>query len=132
MLDKLTKLKKLNILFVEDEKDIRDNISKTFTKLQVHFDTAENGVIALEKINDNHYDLIVIDINMPIMNGLELLKIIREELKMIIPIYIMTAHRNKEYTSKAVQLGVENYIIKPFDIIKFINMTYNTEFSHIN
>ena len=132
MLEKIEKIKKLHILFVEDEKDLRNIITNTFTKLQVNFDTAENGEIALEKIKTNHYDLIVTDINMPIMNGLELLKIIREELKMDIPVYIMSAHTNKEYTNKAKELGVNNYIMKPFDFIKFINMTYDTKFNDVS
>lgn len=129
MKEKIEKLKALKILFVEDEKNLREIIGETFTKLEVQFDTAENGQVALAMIKDYPYDLVVTDINMPIMNGLELIENIRNTLDLHIPVYIMSAHTEQRYVDRAKELEVENYIMKPFDFIKFINMTYETKFA---
>jgi YesN/AraC family two-component response regulator len=127
--EKIEKLKELKILFVEDEKNLREIIGETFTKLEVQFDTAENGQIALEMIKEKSYDLVVTDINMPVMNGLDLIENIRNTLDLHIPVYIMSAHTEQKYIDRAKELEVENYIMKPFDFIKFINMTYDTKFA---
>jgi CheY-like chemotaxis protein len=127
--EKIEKLKALKILFVEDEKNLREIIGETFTKLEVQFDTAENGQIALEMIKEHPYDLVVTDINMPVMNGLDLIENIRNTLDLHIPVYIMSAHTEQRYLDRAKELEVENYIMKPFDFIKFINMTYETKFA---
>jgi YesN/AraC family two-component response regulator len=127
--EKIEKLKALKILFVEDEKNLREIIGETFTKLEVQFDTAENGQIALEMIKEHPYDLVVTDINMPVMNGLDLIENIRNTLDLHIPVYIMSAHTEQRYIDRAKELEVENYIMKPFDFIKFINMTYETKFA---
>eukprot|EP01156_Anaeramoeba_ignava_P021845 Anaeramoba_ignava/c19828_g1_i3.p3 GENE.c19828_g1_i3~~c19828_g1_i3.p3 ORF type:complete len:132 (+),score=10.51 c19828_g1_i3:858-1253(+) len=130
MQEKIAKLKSIKILFVEDEEDLCTIISDTLSKLQANFHTARNGKMALEKFQEEgDFDLIVTDINMPVMNGLELIKNIREELKSDIPIVIMSAHTEPEYIKSAEELGVKNYLLKPFDFIKFINLVSELEFS---
>jgi len=129
MQEKIAKLKSIKILFVEDEEDLSNIISDTLNKLQANFKTAANGKIALEKFNeDKDFDLIVTDINMPVMNGLELIKNVREVNKEI-PVIIMSAHTEPEYIKSAEELGVQNYLLKPFDFIKFINLVSQLEFS---
>lgn len=130
MQEKIAKLKSIKILFVEDEEDLCTIISDTLSKLQANFHTARNGKLALEKFQEEgDFDLIVTDINMPVMNGLELIKSIREELKSDIPIVIMSAHTEPEYIKSAEELGVKNYLLKPFDFIKFINLVSELDFS---
>lgn len=131
MKEKIDKLKEISILFVEDEDNLRNIIKDTFTKLGVIFDTAENGQTAFSKIQDKKYDLVVTDINMPIMNGLDLIEKIRKNLHLTIPVFIMSAHTEQQYVDRAKELGVEKYIMKPFDFIDFINMTYNVNFENI-
>jgi YesN/AraC family two-component response regulator len=80
-------------------------------------------------IKEHPYDLVVTDINMPVMNGLDLIENIRNTLDLHIPVYIMSAHTEQRYIDRAKELEVENYIMKPFDFIKFINMTYETKFA---
>ncbi|MEA2050762.1 MAG: response regulator [Campylobacterota bacterium] len=129
MQEKISKLKSIRILFVEDEEDLCNIISDTLTKLQANFQTANNGKIALDKFKeDDSFDLIVTDINMPIMNGLELIKSIRD-LGSDIPVVIMSAHTEPEYIKSAEELGVKNYLLKPFDFIKFINLVSELEFN---
>ncbi len=122
MQDKIAKLKKVKILFVEDEEDLITIISDTLTKLQANFQTATNGQIAFDKIQEsNDFDLVVTDINMPIMSGLELIEKVQKTNKDL-PFIIMSAHTEPEYIKKAEELGIDNYLLKPFDFIKFINL----------
>jgi YesN/AraC family two-component response regulator len=122
MQEKISKLKVIKILFVEDEESLLTIITDTLTKLQANFVTAQNGKIALEKIKEhNDFDLVVTDINMPIMNGLELIEEVRKTNKEL-PFVIMSAHTEPEYIEHANSLGVTNYLLKPFDFIKFINL----------
>lgn len=122
MHDKIENLKKQKILFVEDEENLRQIISDTFTKIGVEFDTASNGLEGFEMIKNGEYDLVVTDINMPLMNGLDMVEKVKNELHFDIPVFIMSAHTCKEYTEKAQELGVQNYMMKPFDFINFINL----------
>ena len=134
MQEKIAKLKTVKILFVEDEQDLVAIISDTLTKLQANFETANNGQIALDKFKEvsdtesEAFDLIVTDINMPVMNGLELIKHIRD-LNSDIPVIIMSAHTEPEYIKSAEELGVKNYLLKPFDFIKFINLVAELNFN---
>ncbi len=129
MQEKIAKLQSIKILFVEDEVDLVAIISDTLTKLKANFETACNGQIALDKFKEiNDFDLIVTDINMPVMNGLEFIKNVRE-INSDIPVIIMSAHTEPEYIKSAEELGVDQYLLKPFDFIKFINIIYTLEFN---
>jgi len=121
MQKKIVKLKELKLLFVEDEDDLLEIISDTLFKLDADFVTAKNGQDALDVLSKQKIDIVVTDINMPVMNGLELIQNINElypEVKVI----IMSAHTEIEYIKKANDLGVKDYLIKPFDFIKFIEL----------
>jgi YesN/AraC family two-component response regulator len=130
MQEKIEKLKQLKLLFVEDEEDLLQIISDTLTKLQANFVTAKNGSEALEVIEQNpDIDAVITDINMPYMNGLDMIKEINErgiELKIV----IMSAHTESEYISKAKEYGINDYLLKPFDFIKFIDLITTMEFKN--
>lgn len=122
MQEKIAKLKSLKLLFVEDEKDLLNIITDTLTKLQANFLTALDGEEAIKMLDENpDIDLIVTDINMPNMNGLELIETVQGK-GVNKPFIIMSAHTEKEYMDKAKSLGIENYLLKPFDFIKFIEL----------
>jgi YesN/AraC family two-component response regulator len=121
MQKKIVKLKELTLLFVEDEEDLLEIIGDTLTKLDANFKTAKNGQEALDIVSKNKIDIVVTDINMPVMNGLELIENLREKYPDI-PVIIMSAHTETEYIKKAESLGVKEYLIKPFDFIKFIEL----------
>lgn len=127
MHEKIEKLRALKLLFVEDEEDLLSIISDALTKLQANFLTANNGLEALEILKDNpDIDAIVTDINMPIMNGLDMIEnILGQDIN--IPIIVMTAHTEKEYIVKAREYGVSEYLLKPFDFIKFIELITSME-----
>ncbi|MCP4969784.1 MAG: response regulator [Arcobacter sp.] len=119
---KIEKLKNLKLLFVDDEKVLLDIITDTFVKLDTNFLTASNGKEALDLINSNNdISVIVTDINMPIMNGLEMMKVLNESNNEI-PVIFMSAHTELNYIEEAEKLGGYDYLLKPFDFIKFIDI----------
>ena len=122
MIEKIEKIKKLKILFVEDEPELLNIISETLKKMDVTFYTAENGKEGLEILKKHaDIDLIVTDINMPQMNGLEMISHIRKSGNDV-KIMIMSAYSESEYIKKAKEFGVKDYILKPFDFLKFIDI----------
>ena len=119
---KIEKLRKLKLLFVEDEQDILDIISDTLTGLKVDFFVAKDGAIGLELFkNNSDISVVVSDINMPVMNGLDMIREIRK-LDSNVPCIIMSAHTEQEFKDEAQELNVTEYMIKPFDFIKFLDI----------
>ena len=94
----------------------------------VDVDLAENGLIGLEKFNNHTYDVILMDLSMPVMDGYDATTTIRKTDKMI-PIIALTASASFGYLDRALQIGINEYIIKPFNP-KELNMKlrkyYNT------
>jgi len=122
MQEKIAKLKQIKILFVEDEIDLITIISDTLSKLGANFVTAHNGQEGLDILaNDSDIQLVVTDINMPVMNGIDMIKNLRANGNNV-PCLIMSAHTEPEYLHQAEELKVTDYILKPFDFIKFINL----------
>lgn len=104
----------MNIMLVDDSRTIRNIQKKTLQQLG-HSDTveAEDGVVALAKFNEKAPDLMLIDWNMPNMNGLTLVQKIRETNKTI-PLIMCTTEAEKSRVLEALKAGVNNYIVKPF------------------
>ena len=107
------------ILIVDDSKTmvkINDNIIKQLgiTDITHAFDGAEGLAKYKEAYKSEPFDLILSDINMPIMNGFELLKAIREVDKNV-GIFMITTEGGREEVIKALRSGANNYIIKPID-----------------
>ena len=102
----------MKILIVDDEDMIREVIKEYSEDAGYQTDEAENGKIALKKINKNTYDLLILDIMMPEMDGFTVLKIIPKE-KMI-PTIVLSA-RGEEYDKlNGFDLGIDDYLTKPF------------------
>lgn len=102
----------MKILIVDDEDMIREVIKEYSEDAGYQTDEAENGKIALKKINKNTYDLLILDIMMPEMDGFTVLKNIPKE-KMI-PTIVLSA-RGEEYDKlNGFDLGIDDYLTKPF------------------
>ncbi|QDF28224.1 EAL domain-containing response regulator [Halarcobacter anaerophilus] len=123
MISNVSILKNITILYAEDEealKEITLNILKGFTKKQL---VAKNGAEGLElfKQNESEIDLIITDVNMPVMNGLEMIREIKK-INPNIPIIVATAFSNTEYLLEAIDIGVDKYVLKPIDMKKLLQL----------
>jgi CheY-like chemotaxis protein len=108
----------LRILVVEDNDINRLVINKIMKDWGVKPDNAINGVDAIDKIKLNDYDIILLDIEMPEMNGYQCIREIRTNLpapKNAVPVMAMTAHATRKERDKCIGLGMDDYISKPFD-----------------
>ena len=104
------------ILIVDDMATMRKIIKSLLNQLgYTHVDEAENGKEALAKLKQNKYDLVLLDWNMPEMDGITLLQEIRKDPQLKdIPVIMVTAEAKKENVLLAIQSGANNYIDKPF------------------
>jgi putative two-component system response regulator len=123
--DNLENLKELcsgrSLLIVEDDEKIRDIISDVFKLFFKKIDVANDGEEGLEKITNNDYDLIVSDITMPKKNGIEMIKDACK-VKKNLRIVVLSAHSDAEYLMPLIDMGVEKFISKPFDIYIMIDV----------
>jgi two-component system response regulator VanR len=105
-------LKNYTILYVEDDADVRKVAVEYLSRICKEVLEAENGKEALNVWRDENPDIIITDISMPKMNGIDMARYIRaEDLKT--PIIVATAYTDQEYLLKAVELQLVKYIVKP-------------------
>ena len=119
-----------NILLIDDDKLILMTLKRLLTKEGYKVTTAQSGVIALVRIAGADFDLIISDIKMPDMDGIETVGKIREYLaqkgKKLIPEIFITAYAKEEIYQKAIELNAAGYIEKPFDIKTLLQTTKKT------
>jgi DNA-binding NtrC family response regulator len=106
-------MQKKTILIVDDEKNIRLTLSATLESVGLQTDTAVNGEEALEKIGQQDYDLMLLDIKMPGMDGIAVLAETRK-IHPKMPVIMITAHGTIENAVEAMKLGAVDFIQKPF------------------
>ena len=102
----------LTLLYVEDEDFIRENAVLFLEDSFAHIYEADNAFLGLELYHDKKPDIIITDISMPKMNGLQMCEKIRQRDSKT-PIIITTAHTNTEYLLRAVELQLVKYLVKP-------------------
>ncbi|RLA76351.1 MAG: hypothetical protein DRG78_19175 [Epsilonproteobacteria bacterium] len=106
--------KTLKILYVEDNKVSREALETLLGNFFSDITTAFNGEEALEKFKNNKFDLVITDIRMPKMNGIDLMKKIRK-IDNDIPLIVSTAHKESELLIECIELGVNGYLLKPIN-----------------
>jgi len=109
-------VKQLNVLLVEDN-DINRLYAKSILKnWHCHTDIAENGLVAIEKVKNNRYDIVLMDVQMPVMDGYEATKAIRLMDSPIcdVPIVALTANATKKDVELCLASGMNDYLPKPF------------------
>lgn len=112
---------KLRVLVVDDIESLRDKMCAILKQMGFgYIDTASSGneawIFVLNSIESHKYDLILSDINMKNGNGITLLKKTKESIDTYnVPFLIMSTMSEKEVVMKAIELGVDNFIVKPFD-----------------
>lgn len=118
-------LKNLSVLHVEDDDNVRESLLRF---LQRRFNTiysAADGKKGLEYFEVHQPDLIVTDIQMPVMDGLEMSKRIKQ-MAPDKPIIITTAYNEKPFLTRAVEIGINRYIKKPIEKDDFLNSLYES------
>ena len=116
------KLKKINVLYVEDDETIMKTFSKILQKVFNNVITATNGVEGLEtfKANQENIDIVITDIKMPKMDGLDM----AGEIKKIdpdMPCILTTAHGEYEYFLRADAINIYRYIQKPLNVNELLD-----------
>ncbi len=111
-----------NILVAEDNAINQMVVKHTLLKLGAKADIAGDGVEAIEKFKNNRYDLILMDIQMPLMDGYEATAYIRNQLHSNVPIIAMTAFALNGEDEKCIECGMNGYVSKPFSIDEFSNV----------
>jgi len=113
---RLHSLMDYSILLVEDNEINRMYASKLLEKWDCNLELAENGKVAIEQIEKSQFDLVLMDLQMPIMDGYEATKLIRswENDKSKIPIVALTANAIKGDNEKCLEVGMNDYLSKPF------------------
>ncbi|MCE7063209.1 response regulator [Dyadobacter sp. CY343] len=111
------------VLVVDDNAVNRMIVTILLDKIGLKYDKAENGLEAVERFGSNHYDLVLMDLGMPIMNGFEATQIIRAQDSQT-PIIALTASAFTEERDKAMSSGFSEYLVKPFLPKEFYDMIF--------
>jgi PAS domain S-box-containing protein len=114
----------ISILYVEDQDDVRLFLSKILSRHYTHVFLAENGKIGLEIYKEHKPDIIISDIKMPVMDGLSMSSRIKE-IDPKAKIILTTAHSDMEYFIQSIEIGINQYILKPIDREKLYNAIDN-------
>jgi PAS domain S-box-containing protein len=120
-----TKLKGIRILLVEDNPLNRLVAVTTLSKYNVFITEVENGKEAIEKVKAETFDIILMDIQMPIMDGIQATRIIRNELEIQTPIIALTANAFKKQIDLCLSVGMNAYVVKPFEEKVFVQVLLN-------
>lgn len=121
-------IKKIRVLLVDDHMLVLDGLQARL-ELEGNIDiiaTASNGLEALEKAQDTHPDLVLMDVSMPILNGLEATKRFKAEQPNV-KILMLSMHNDKEYILSLIQSGANGYVLKDVsseELVQAINTVY--------
>jgi len=106
----------LNILLVEDNADNCEVATLFLKEMKINVDQAINGKMAIDMIRQKPYDLVLMDIQMPIMDGLDATRILRNEGYDDMPIIAVSAHASQLEKDRSINAGMNAHLVKPFNI----------------
>jgi DNA-binding NarL/FixJ family response regulator len=118
-------MKKKSVLVVDDEESIRISLKRMLEKQNFKVETAENGSMALKKLANHPYDLILTDIMMDDISGLKLLQNIKEKYSNVL-VLLMTGYASVNSAIDALRLGASDYILKPCSNKKILTSIEDT------
>ena len=107
------------ILVVEDESAIRELVRDSLSLVEIETDGAGVGLEALNKLRRQNFDLVILDVNIPKIDGLALLSKIREEGSHI-PVLLLSARSQRDDITEGLKIGADDYLVKPFGIEELI------------
>ncbi len=129
LLRTINQSKDLKLLYVEDNQDAREMTTLILETFFEDITIAKDGKEALELYNNKSFDLIITDLLMPNLDGLELCKLIREKDNDI-SLVILTAHNEEKFFLDSIDIGINGYLIKPIDFEKLAKLIYRITTKH--
>jgi len=108
-------LSKFHVLFVDDEADFRETLIKRMQKRHVLASGVRSGEEALDWLKQNPADVVVLDVRMPGMDGIQTLRAIKSDHPLL-EVILLTGHANLEIAREGMQLGAFDYLMKPIDL----------------
>jgi len=105
---------KLNILYVEDDKQARESMLSLLTHFFTNITVAVDGEDGLTKFKNDNFDLVITDINMPNLNGLDMIQEIKQ-LKQDVAVLVLSAYDDNSYFQRSIKLNIDGYILKPIE-----------------
>ena len=115
--------KELSVLYVEDDENLRLETNKILERIFDNVDVSCNGEEGLESFQKNNYDLVITDVEMPKINGIEMSKSIRL-INNEVPIVIISAYSSSNYFIDAISIGISYYILKPINMPHLVDTLY--------
>ena len=119
--------KTLNVMYVEDDRSAQEQIVKMLENFFQDITVCDDGVQALEKFETGMYDLVISDIYMPNMNGIELLENIRK-IDEDVTFIIISGHNETNYLIDSINYSADGFLLKPIEITQFTNIMAKTAF----
>ncbi|MCK5695630.1 MAG: response regulator [Desulfobacula sp.] len=110
----------INILLVDDEKGYVNVLSNRMSKRSIHATKAYNGTEAIQILRKNNFDVVVLDLKMEDMGGIEVLKIMKKMVPEL-PVIILTGHGSQEAAREGISLGAFDYLTKPCELVELID-----------
>lgn len=117
----------MRVFIVDDEDDFRETIVKRLNARKIQAEGAASGIKALEVLKEKDFDVIVLDVKMPDMDGIETLRHIKQ-MKPEIEVIMLTGHASVEFGLKGMQLGAFDYVMKPAplnELLDTLGQAYN-------
>ncbi len=119
----------LRVLYVEDDPEVREEMAKFLRRRFQVVDLAGDGAEGLERFRADHYDVVITDVKMPVMDGLEMADQIKK-LHEDVPVIVVTAYNEADYLMRAIDIGVDRYVKKPVDPNNLLRAVYNATVVH--
>lgn len=110
----------ISVLYVEDDVNISTQLEKLIRKIFSNVEVEKNGLLGIKNYTANRQDIVITDISMPIMDGIEMskrIKLINSEQNIL----VTSAHNDTEYLIKLIEIGVDKFITKPIDMNNFLS-----------
>lgn len=119
-LEKLRRLcRNISVLYVEDDENISSQLEKLLKKIFINVDVEKNGALGLENFTKNRQDIVITDISMPVMDGIEMskkIKLLNSEQNII----VTSAHSDLEYLIGLIEIGVDRFVLKPIEMASLL------------
>ena len=123
---------KIKVLLVDDEEDFVESLAERLQLRNFEVKSALNGDDAIKLVSENEFDVIILDVKMPVKSGIETLKEIKN-INQLSEVIMLTGHATVESAIQGMKLGAYDYIMKPTDteeLIKLVNKAYKIVEEH--